>query len=207
MLRLPIKVLHKSIADVFIFSIFIFSVFTSCQSSDIDPVSGQNNNNSNTSDNSGDTSGDDTGNMDEDVGGIAPAFTLLSTYGDSVSLADYKGNVIVLFFLGNACPSCKSVAPSVERDLNGAYDTYSQYTILGLDQWDGNKDELNAFRETTHVTFPLLLMASGVASEYGTTYDRLVVVDQEGKIAFKGRSTTYNDLDDVKDLINTLLSN
>jgi peroxiredoxin len=202
------NLIHTFVSALFVLSMIPGMVLTSCQTSDVDPVPAQNNANNNTGNNTNNNSNNNTNTGgNNSVGEMAPGFTLLSTYGDSVSLSDYKDRVIVLFFLGNTCPSCISVAPSVEKQLSSAYDNNPNYKILGLDQWDGNKTSLEAFRETTHVTFPLLLNASGVALKYETTYDRLVVVDKEGNIAFDGHSSVYNDLDAVKELVDSLLGN
>jgi len=205
MFKLYKSFIHTFVSELFVLIMIPGIVLFSCETSDVDPAPGQNNTNiipgNNTNNNN------NTGGNNSSVGKMAPAFTLLSTYGDSISLSDYKDRVIVLFFLGNSCPSCKSVAPSVEKQLSSAYDNNPYYKILGLDQWDGNKTSLQAFRETTHVTFPLLLNASGVALEYETTYDRLVVIDKEGNIAFKGQSSVYNDLDTVMELVDSLLGN
>ena len=63
----------------------------------------------------------------------------------------------------------------------------TDYMVLGLDQWDGNEASVMAFKTATNVTFPLLLNASGVATDYQTTFDRIIVIDKSGKIAFSGK--------------------
>jgi len=42
-------------------------------------------------------------------------FTLNDTDGNAVTLSDYAGKTIVLFFFGYNCPSCKAIAPSVSE--------------------------------------------------------------------------------------------
>ncbi len=117
----------------------------------------------------------------------APGFTLKSIEGTNVSLSDFSNKVVVLFFFGNNCPSCKAVASNVQSMLVTPFAASTDYMVLGLDQWDGNEASVMAFKTATNVTFPLLLNASGVATDYQTTFDRIIVIDKSGKIAFSGK--------------------
>jgi peroxiredoxin len=140
-----------------------------------------------------------------DTKGDAPDFTLNSLAGSSVGLAGYKNKVVVLFFFGNTCPACKAAAPGVESTLVTPYASRSDYQVLGLDQWDGNTASVQGFKTATGVSFPLLLNASGVASDYKTTYDRLVVIDQKGNVVFKGTRGASSDVADVNQKVKILL--
>jgi len=137
---------------------------------------------------------------------LAPGFTLKSLDGADVSLSDFKNKVVVLFFFGNNCPSCKAVAPNVESMLVTPYASNTGYMVLGLDQWNGNAASVQAFKTATNVTFPLLLNASGVAADYKTTYDRLVVIDKTGKIVFSGMQLASSDLSAAKTKVMELLA-
>jgi peroxiredoxin len=137
--------------------------------------------------------------------GSAPDFTLTSLDGMNVKLSDNLGKVVVLFFLGSSCPSCKAAAPDVQSMLVTPFANRSDYKILGLDQWNGNSAAVQSFKTVTGVTFTLLLNASGVASEYKTTYDRLVVVDQMGDIVFSGKQGAAADISEVKQKVESLL--
>lgn len=129
-----------------------------------------------------------------EMGTTAPAFTLKSLDGANVSLSDFNNKVVVLFFFGNNCPSCKAAAPNVESMLVTPFAKSTDYMVLGLDQWDGNSAAVQTFKTTTKVSFPLLLNASDVAKDYGTTYDRIIVIDKMGKIAFMGKQSAASDI-------------
>ena len=139
-------------------------------------------------------------------GTTAPAFTLTSLNNTQVKLSDYSNKVVVLFFFGNTCPSCKAIAPSIESKLVTPFASKTDYQILGLDQWDGNSSSVQGFKTTTGVSFPLLLNASAVAAAYKTTYDRLVIIGKDGKIVFTGSQGAAGDLDAVKLKVETLLN-
>lgn len=143
--------------------------------------------------------------MEEDNLPAAPDFALTDLSGNTVQLADFEDQVLVLFFLGHNCPFCKGVADDIESQLRQEYLNNDSFAIIGLDTWNGSKSAVEAFQTSTGVTFPLLLKASDVASSYETTYDRLVVVNTKGKIAFKGNNASATDLSSVVDLVKTLL--
>lgn len=147
--------------------------------------------------------------MDEplEMSAGAPEFTLKSLAGSNVSLSNFENKVVVLFFFGNNCPSCKAAAPNVESNLVTPFSSKTDYIVLGLDQWNGNAASVEAFKKVTAVTFPLLLSASGVASDYKTTFDRIVVIDKAGNIAFNGTQSASSDIAAAKAKVIALLAN
>lgn len=139
------------------------------------------------------------------TGTMALAFELKSLTGSTVKLSDFKDKVVVLFFFGNACPSCKAAAPNIQTMLQGTFGSNPGFMLVGLDQWDGNAAAVESFMKSTGVTFPLLLMASPTAKAYSTTYDRLVVIDKSGNIMFDGKQGAGSDLAAAKTKIEMLL--
>ena len=77
--------------------------------------------------------------------------------------------------------------------------------FLGLDQWDGYEAGVQSFKDNTGVTFPLLMQASGTASNYSTTYDRLIIVDQNGNIAYKDNTSSSSSMNAVVNKLDELL--
>jgi peroxiredoxin len=138
-------------------------------------------------------------------GNTAPDFTLTSLSKQTVKLSDSKNKVVVLFFFGNECPSCKAAAPSVCMQLNAPYAARADFQMYGIDQWDGNEAKVKSFQTITAVAFPLLLMGSSVATSYKTTYDRIVVIDKTGKIMFSGNQGAASDIAAAKAKIDELL--
>ena len=145
--------------------------------------------------------------MEEDDGlEVAPGFSLETHDGQTLSSDIFADKVAVIFFFGNSCPPCKSVAPDIEAKINQEFKDDDNFVMLGIDQWDGNAASVERFKDDTGVTFPLGRMGSGVARDYGTTYDRLVLINSRGKIAFKGQSIAANDLDEVINQVKGLLN-
>ncbi len=128
------------------------------------------------------------------AGDTAPGFTLPDADGKEVSLADYRGRkVIVYFYPAASTPGCTKQACDFRdnlAELNGA----------GLDVVGISPDKpakLAKFRDNEELTFPLLsdperetLKAWGAFGEktmYGKTVQGVIrstfVVDEMGKIA------------------------
>ena len=79
-------------------------------------------------------------------------------------------------------------------------------SIFGADQWEGNDAGVDNFQSTTGITFPLGKKGADMARAFKTTYDRLVVVDEEGFIVYRGNSIAANNLDEVIDIVRGLLN-
>lgn len=58
-----------------------------------------------------------TGQSPQAGGGTAPAFTLTSTDGEKVSLADFAGKPVVINFWATYCPPCKAEMPLLQKEV------------------------------------------------------------------------------------------
>ncbi len=87
------------------------------------------------------------------AGDTAPGFTLTDQDGASVSLADFAGSKVVLYFYPAAMtPGCTKEACDF-RDSLGSLAS-AGYTVLGVSKDSPTK--LKAFQEHDRLTFPLL---------------------------------------------------
>ena len=142
------------------------------------------------------------------IGDPAPDFTLESLDNGEISLSDYQGKIVYLYFLGNLCPICQANAPLIE---SGIYNYYSRddVQVLGIDIWSGGSPQLTVFRDRTKVTFPLLNEGAQIASSLYNIYsqDQTIIVDQDGNVAYLHNNyTTKIDISGSKAVINELLS-
>ena len=127
-------------------------------------------------------------------GAKAPAFQLPRDGGNSVTLADYLGKKLVIFFYPRAdTPGCTKEAIDFTR-LSGAF-ADSQTAVLGVSADPLKAQE--AFRDKHRLLIPLvsdekhgMLQAYGVWGEksmYGKTFLGIlrttVLIDKSGKIA------------------------
>ncbi len=135
----------------------------------------------------------------------APTFTLETTTGDAITSTQFKDKNLVIFFFGYNCPPCKAVGPDIEKELHQQFKDKSDFAIIGADQWEGNNAGVDNFQSTTGITFPLGRKGADMAKAFGTTYDRLVVVNKENKIVYSGNSIATNNLDEVVDIVKGLV--
>jgi hypothetical protein len=87
------------------------------------------------------------------------------------------------------------------------YRENSDFVAIGIDTWNGNASGVANFKASTGLTYPLCYNGSDVESLYGTTYDRMVVIDKDGVIQYK--STVNSSTDEVEaasTVINSLLN-
>ena len=127
-----------------------------------------------------------------ETGDTAPEFTLPDQDGNDVSLADFRGSGLVIFFYPAAMtPGCTTQACDFRDSL--APLQAAGYAVVGISRDDPAK--LRAFRERDGLTYPLLSDPDHAVHEaYGAwgekmNYGKLV----EGVI----RSTVIIDADGV----------
>ena len=128
-----------------------------------------------------------------EIGDVAPAFSLVSDEGATVSLSDYAGQRVILYFYPAAStPGCTTQACDFRDNLSAL--TSAGYVVLGLSK--DNIDDLKKFRAEQHLNFPLLSDQDVAVHEaYGTwgeksLYGKIVtgtlrstfVIDADGKI-------------------------
>lgn len=126
-------------------------------------------------------------------GDPAPTFTLDDQDGSPVSLADYRGRKVILYFYPEAAtPGCTTEACDFRDNLNSL--TGAGYAVLGVSRDQPAKNK--KFAEDEHLTFPLLsdpdravheaYAVWGEKSMYGKTVTGVLrstfVIDEEGRI-------------------------
>jgi peroxiredoxin Q/BCP len=129
-----------------------------------------------------------------DVGQAAPAFTLPDQNGNAVSLSDFAGKKVILYFYPAAMtPGCTKQACDFRDSLASL--TAAGYAVLGV-----SKDapaKLKKFEANDALTFPLLsdpeltvhnaYAAYGEKSMYGKTVQGVIrstfVIDEQGTIS------------------------
>jgi peroxiredoxin len=118
------------------------------------------------------------------VGDEAPAFTLPDLKGNSISLADFRGCVVVLNFWATWCPPCVEEMPSLRRFA----DEMQPFgvAVLGVSV-DHDPEALRKFVADFRLSFPIARdTGQAVASRYGTSkFPETYVIDTEGRIAEK----------------------
>ena len=134
------------------------------------------------------------------VGEQAPNFQIGLLGGESFDLADHEGKVVMVFFFGNTCPSCRTVGSIVESQIYQEYmDDAGNLVAVGIDTWNSSSNEssVTGFKNRTGITFPLGIKGGDVAASYQSTYDRLMVIDRAGILVHKGLVAASNDVNNT----------
>jgi peroxiredoxin len=121
----------------------------------------------------------------------APTFELANKTGKKVSIADYRGKVVLLNFWATDCGGCILEIPSF-ISLETTYKPKG-FTAVGISMDVSYENLKNAdeawakvkpFVSTHHVNYPILMADRAVPDAYGlTAMPATYLIDKSGKIA------------------------
>ena len=113
----------------------------------------------------------------------APDFTATTFDGDEVSLADLRGQIVVVNFWASWCDPCRDETPLLEAVQDNLGD---DVILVGLNTGDTEEDA-RAFLDEFDVTYTVARDESGaIALDYGVTgMPETFVIDADGNYAVK----------------------
>lgn len=118
-----------------------------------------------------------------EVGAAAPHFTLTSVSGETVSLNDQRGKVVLINFWATWCPPCR-------QEMPGIMDAYEEYqdemTVLAIDN-NESADLVQGFVEYLgfDIFDPLMDPGASVAGLYNVnSFPTSFFVDEEGVVRY-----------------------
>ena len=142
-----------------------------------------------------------------EVGSTAPTFaaTDLAT-GKRVTLADYKGQVVLLNIWATWCEPCKVEMPSLEQLQKDMGPQGLKIVAVSIDE--GGADVVRQYARDLGLTFGILHDQSGAIKQiYQTTgVPESFVINREGRIEKKVIGATDWDATVNKDLVRRLLA-
>ncbi|HEV3182315.1 MAG TPA: TlpA disulfide reductase family protein [Steroidobacteraceae bacterium] len=134
----------------------------------------------------------------------APAFTLAARSGQDVSLAQYRGQVVMINFWASWCGPCRQEMPLLES----IYRKYNKmgFTLLGVNV-EPNSNTANEWLRATPVSFPILYDRDSKVSKL---YDVggmpcTVIIDRSGKLRVLHRGYKPGDENEYLDSIRSLI--
>ncbi|UCC12202.1 MAG: TlpA family protein disulfide reductase [candidate division WOR-3 bacterium] len=111
--------------------------------------------------------------------GFQNDFTLESIDGESYTLSELKGNVIIVDFWATWCPPCRNSIPALIK----LYDKYHArgFMILGISTEDINT--LREFRDAQQIPYPILSATNEVVKVYEVTaIPKMFFFDKTGAV-------------------------
>lgn len=125
-----------------------------------------------------------------DVGDRAPQFTLADSAGNEVSLADFKGKVVVLEWVNPDCPFVKRhYKEGSMKNLSTAYDESMGVVWLTINSTNYMDSSANAaFVQKEGITWPVLVDQDGtVGHAYGAaTTPHMFIIGKDGTVVYDG---------------------
>ena len=117
------------------------------------------------------------------AGSPASEFSLQSVNGETVRLADFHGQTVLIYFWATWVGPCKIMTPWLV-DLQNKYASKGFHVIaVSLDDED-TRVEIGEFADQNHMNYPVLLGNDKVAESYGgvPAMPESVVISPDGKI-------------------------
>jgi thiol-disulfide isomerase/thioredoxin len=114
------------------------------------------------------------------AGAPAQSFDVQRTDGRTDSLANHRGQVVLLNLWATWCPPCRDEMPALQRF---ARENAGKVVVLGVDQGE-SAAAAQAFAKERGVTFPILLDEQ---QQYGRAYEGIglptsVIVGRDGHV-------------------------
>jgi len=136
--------------------------------------------------------------------GPAPAFSLPSRDGNTVALAQYKGQVVMLNFWASWCGPCRQEMPL----LNDIYKKYNKmgFTLIGVNV-EPDRKSAEAWLKETPVTFPVLFDTQSKVSQLYSVpgMPTTVFIDRKGNVRLLHQGFRPGDenqyLDEIRNLV------
>lgn len=124
---------------------------------------------------------DDLSAVPAEVDFAAPELTLIDLAGNTVSLKDHLGSVVLVNLWATWCPPCKQEMPALEA----FYKKYKNdgFVLIGIDQ-EETRDVVQPFVDEFGLTFPIWLDIDWLAErEFSTSnLPSSYVIDRNGRV-------------------------
>jgi peroxiredoxin len=135
---------------------------------------------------------------------IAPGFALPSRSGDTVSLTNLKGQVVMLNFWASWCGPCRQEMPLLDQ-MHKRYSSLG-FTLLGVNV-EANTKDAERWLADTPVSFPVLFDRDSKVSKL---YDvnampSTVFIDRKGNVRYLHRGYKPGDESEYLNQIRALL--
>jgi len=140
------------------------------------------------------------------TGQSAPTFTLPGLPSGNLSLAEFRGQVVVLNFWATWCPPCVMETPSLEQFA--AEMKPDGVTVIGVSV-DQDGQALDQFVQQYHLTYPVARDPNrALAHRYGTfKFPETYIIGRDGHVAEKIIGATDWADPRMVDFVKSLASN
>lgn len=138
------------------------------------------------------------------VGAPAPDFTLTSFDGETYTLSDLRGKVVLVNFWASWCKPCEQEAADMENAWR-YYAPRGDVLFLGVD-WTDTEPKAMAYLDKFDITYPNGPdLRTRISQSYRTTgVPETYIIDKDGRLAFV-KLSPFNSLAELQAAIDPLL--
>lgn len=141
------------------------------------------------------------------IGTIAPDFTLETVDGETISLHDLRGRVVVLDFWTTWCLQCVQEVPIMNEFSDWANQEDLPITVIAVNTYPKKNQEahlkqVRSYLEKNDIDMLIALDPSGtpVANEYGVqAFPSNVIINPDGIVTMTGVGMKHSYIDWLKD--------
>jgi peroxiredoxin len=138
-------------------------------------------------------------------GDKAPAVKLVTTSGQPVTLANYRGYVLIMDFFATWCIPCKESIPHL-NSLNRKYGKQG-LQILGISVDEGGEREVKNFIAERKIGYPVAVAGEDLQTEYGLrSIPTIYVINKKGMVAEKFQGYSDQTGRAMEDAVKRLLA-
>lgn len=141
------------------------------------------------------------------VGDKAPQFTCETIGGESFSLKEHAGKVVVINFFATWCGPCLSELPHLEKEIYNVFKGNEDFTLLAVGR-EHTLDELRTFQAEKHLNLPFVPDPDrGIYGLYASKYiPRNVIIGRDGLVKYTSVGFTEEKLKEEVTIIQAELA-
>jgi peroxiredoxin len=109
-------------------------------------------------------------------------FTITGVQGKTISLANYRGKVVLLDFWAVDCGGCRLEIPWYVQFRNEYHPR--GLDLIGLDMYGESPAMIRGFMKKAHMEYPVAVGTEAIGKQFGvTTLPMTLLIDRQGRIA------------------------
>ena len=144
----------------------------------------------------------------------SPNFSVTLNEHEVFDLKKNIGKVIMIQFTASWCSVCLKEMPFIEEEIWKKHQTNNDFVLMGLakdtDKRPQTKEQIEFMLDRTDVSYPIIRDTNSqifqLFAEKNAGVTRNIIIDKNGKIAFLTRLFERNEFNEMKEVINDLLS-
>ena len=132
------------------------------------------------------------------------------TDGTKIKTSDLKGKVVMLQFTASWCSVCRKEMPHIEKDIWLKHKDNKDFALFGVDM-DEPLEKVKKFAKDMKISYPLALDPGAkifyTFAAKGAGVTRNIIINKDGTIAYMTRLFKEDEFNEMKKVIDFLLTN